>query len=96
MGSVVDVSAQHTVIELAGSRAREVLAKGCSLDLHPRAFGPGRCAQTLLGRAGVIVLPREGEVPTYWVFVRATFADYLAEWLLDARGEYEPTAETCG
>lgn len=88
VGSVVDVSAQQTVIELTGPRAREALAKGCSLDLHPRAFGPGQCAGTLLGRAGVTLLPREGSDPTYWVLVRATFAAYLAEWLLDARREY--------
>lgn len=88
VGSVVDVSAQHTVMEVAGSHAREVLAKGCPLDLHPRAFGPGQCAGTLLGRAGVTLLPREGSDPAYWVLVRATFAGYLAEWLLDARREY--------
>lgn len=86
--SIVDVSAQRTVIEVAGARSRDLLAKGCSLDLHPRAFGPGQCAQTLLARAGVIILPRVAAEPTYWVLVRATFAEYLAEWLLDARAEY--------
>jgi hypothetical protein len=25
-------------------RARDLLAHGCSLDLHQRSFGPGRCA----------------------------------------------------
>ncbi len=88
VASVVDVSAERTVIEVAGPRAREVLAKGCSLDLHPRAFGPGQCAQTLLARTGVILLTREAGEPTFWVFVRSTFADYAAEWLLDARREY--------
>lgn len=90
VASVVDVSAQRTVIEVAGARARELLAKGCSLDLHPRVFGSGQCAQTLLARAGVIVLPRGGPEPVYWVLVRATFAEYLAWWLVDARREYEP------
>ena len=54
-GSVVDLSANRTALEVAAPRARDVLAKGCALDLHPRAFGPGRCAQTLLGRAQVIL-----------------------------------------
>ena len=53
--TAVDVSANRTVLELAGPRAREVLAKGCSLDLHPRAFGPGQCAQTALARTQVIL-----------------------------------------
>jgi sarcosine oxidase, subunit gamma len=90
-GTVVDVSAQRTVIELAGGHARDVLLKGCALDLHPRAFGVGRCAQTLLARSQVVLLPRTDE-PAYWVFVRASFAEYLAEWLLDAAAEYRGVA----
>ena len=85
--SVVDVSAHRTVIELAGADARELLLKGCSLDLHPRAFAAGQCAQSTLARAQVILLARSDE-PAYWVFVRASFAEYLAEWLLDAAAEY--------
>jgi sarcosine oxidase, subunit gamma len=85
--TVVDVAAHRTVIELAGSNARELLMKGCAVDLHPRTFGPGRCAQTTLARAQVVLLARTPE-PAYWVFVRASFAKYVAEWLLDASGEY--------
>ena len=44
LGSVVDLSANRTAVQVAGPRARDVLAKGCALDLHPRAFGMGRCA----------------------------------------------------
>jgi sarcosine oxidase subunit gamma len=84
--AVVDVSGQRTVIELAGPRAREVLMKGCSIDLHPAAFGPGRCARTALARAQVILLPVDHQ--TYWIFVQSSFAAYLAEWLMDAMSEY--------
>jgi sarcosine oxidase subunit gamma len=84
--TVVDVSAQRTIVELSGSAAAEVLARGCALDLHPRAFGPGRCAQTALARAGVILLARAGGA--WWLFVRASFAEYLGEWLLDASAEH--------
>jgi sarcosine oxidase subunit gamma len=82
-GSVVDVSANRTTIRLAGPAARAVLEHGCSIDLHPRAFGPGRCAQTLLARAGVILLAVSAE-PEYRILVRPSFAAYLATWLLDA------------
>ena len=82
-GSVVDVSANRTTIRLAGSGARDVLEHGCSIDLHPRAFGPGQCAQTLVARAGVIVHPISPE-PEYRLLVRPSFASYLASWLLDA------------
>ncbi|MGW0201911.1 sarcosine oxidase subunit gamma family protein, partial [Nonomuraea sp. NPDC003201] len=60
-------------------------AHGCALDLHPRAFGPGRCAQTMLARAQVVLVPREDG---FLVLVRSSFAAYLAEWLLDAAAEY--------
>jgi sarcosine oxidase, subunit gamma len=82
-GSVVDVSANRTVIELSGSAATELLAHGCALDLHPRAFGPGRCAQTMLAKAQVIV-QQTAATPAFYIYVRASFAGYLADWLLDA------------
>ncbi|WP_291418632.1 sarcosine oxidase subunit gamma [Actinophytocola sp.] len=85
--SVVDVSANRTTIELAGPHARDVLEKGMPIDLHPRAFGPGRCAQTLLARAQVILRQLDDE-PTYHVLVRGSFAPYLAAWLVDASKEF--------
>jgi sarcosine oxidase subunit gamma len=87
-GSVVDLSAHRTTVELSGGRARELLAKGCSLDLHPTVFTPGSCAQVLLAQAPVLLVAREGEHPTYWLLVRASFATYVADWLLDACVEY--------
>ncbi|MEV4802260.1 2Fe-2S iron-sulfur cluster-binding protein [Nonomuraea sp. NPDC049421] len=76
----VDVSGQRTVLELAGPAADEVLITGCPIDLHPSAF-PGH-AQTLLGKAPVILERRAPD--TYRIYVRSSFARYLAEWLLDA------------
>lgn len=81
--SVVDVSANRTTIELSGARAREVLAKGCSIDLHPRAFRVDSCAQTLLGKTQVILWQTD-DAPSYRLLVRHSFAGYLADWLLDA------------
>ncbi|MCW2875174.1 sarcosine oxidase subunit gamma family protein [Actinacidiphila oryziradicis] len=88
--AVTDVSAQRTTLLVAGDRARDLLAHGCSLDLHPRAFGPGRCAQTTLARAQVVLVASEEPEPGFWVLVRSSFAGYLAEWLLDAATEYLP------
>jgi sarcosine oxidase subunit gamma len=86
--SVTDVSAQRTTVLVAGASARDLLAHGCSLDLHPRAFGPGRCAQTTLGRTQVVLVAREEPSAGFWVLVRSSFAGYLADWLLDAATEY--------
>ncbi|MFH9980807.1 sarcosine oxidase subunit gamma [Streptomyces sp. NPDC017179] len=85
-GAVVDVSANRTTLELSGPSARQVLEKGCVLDLHPRSFGPGRAVATQVGPVPV-VLWQTGDT-TYRLFPRSSFADYLARWLIDAMSEY--------
>lgn len=86
-GAAVDVSAQRTGVTLRGADARELLALGCALDLRPRSFPPGSCAQTLLGQAGVLLVAVDTGVD---VLVRRSFAGYLAAWLLDAAEEFRP------
>ena len=90
-GSATDVSAQRIGLRLTGARVRDVLAKGCSIDLHPRVFGRGSSAQTLLGQAGVVLLALSGAGDDVVVLVRSSFAGYLADWLLDAALEFTPT-----
>jgi sarcosine oxidase subunit gamma len=85
-GTAVDVSAQRITLRISGPRARAVLVKGCSVDLHPRAFLPGSSAQTTLGQAGVVLLALAPD--DFAVLVRSSFAGYLATWLLDASLEY--------
>jgi sarcosine oxidase subunit gamma len=77
--SVVDVSAARAIVELEGPGRHDLLAGGCPIDLHPRAWGPGRCAQTLYGRAQVLLQELEGRTR---LFVRSSFADYLLDRLL--------------
>ena len=89
-GGAVDLSASRVLFELKGPRARDVLASCCALDLHPRVFGPGQCAQTLLAKAPVL-LSQLDEAPTYRLFVRPSLASYVVSWLIDGiegvRGE---------
>lgn len=85
-GSVVDVSANRSAVVLSGARARATLAKGCSLDLHPRSFRSGLCAQTLLAKTAVILWQTD-EAPTFRILVRTSFAAHLARWLEDATPE---------
>jgi sarcosine oxidase subunit gamma len=87
-GSVVDVSAQRTTVALRGEHARDLLAGGCSVDLHPRMFGRGAAAQTLLGQAGVMLMAIDDTGTHYQIVVRSSFAGYLTAWLLDAATEY--------
>ncbi len=84
-GSVTDVSANRTLLEVRGAEARVRLAHGVAIDLDPRSFGPGRCAQTLLAKAQVIIECRDES--SLILYVRASFATYAADWLLDAVAE---------
>ena len=93
-GSATDVSAQRIGLRLTGARVRDVLAKGCSIDLHPRVFGRGSSAQTMLGQAGVVLLALSDDGDDYVVLVRSSFAGYLADWLLDAALEFTTTHDS--
>ncbi|RBY80618.1 sarcosine oxidase subunit gamma [Geodermatophilus sp. TF02-6] len=90
-GAAVDVSAQRIGLRLTGARVRDVLARGCAIDLHPRVFGRGSSAQTTLGLAGVVLLGLSDTGDDYLLLVRSSFAGYLADWLLDAALEFTPT-----
>ncbi|SEE32340.1 sarcosine oxidase subunit gamma [Streptomyces sp. 2231.1] len=86
--SVTDVSAQRTTLALSGHLLREVLAQGCAVDLDPRVTPVGSCPTTLLAQAPVTLVVRDEVASAVWLLVRASFACYLATWLLDACTEY--------
>ncbi len=85
-GQVVDLSANQTTLELSGPSARATLEKGCPMDLHPREFPVGRAVSTTLGPVQVL-LWRTGE-QQWRIMPRASFAQYTAQWLLDAMIEF--------
>ena len=85
--SVTDLSGGYTTISLSGPRARDVLAKGCPIDLHPAAFRPGDCAQTLVAKAGSMIRCVD-DSPSFELIIRRSLAEYAALWLLDAALEY--------
>jgi len=85
--SVTDVSSGQTVISITGANARALIEKGCPIDLHPREFKSGDCAQTRLAKVGVLISAVD-DTPMYHLVVRRSFSDYLGLWLLDAAAEF--------
>jgi sarcosine oxidase, subunit gamma len=85
--AVADVSHAYAGLRLIGSAAREVLARGCPLDLHPTIFPPSACAQTLLAQANVLLRLLDDR-PAFEIWVRNSFARYLCAWLIDAMAEF--------
>ena len=84
-GSIVDVSANRTVLEIRGAKARDLLAHCVPVDLDARSFGSNRCAQTLLAKAQVIIECHDLSV--FQLYARTSFATYVADWLLDAAAD---------
>ena len=90
--AVFDVSDSRITLSLSGVNARDVLKKGCGLDLHPDVFGPGQCAQSTLALAHVLMHQtaedKKTGAATYRLFIHRSFAEYTWAWLEDAAGEY--------
>ncbi|MEP7384236.1 MAG: sarcosine oxidase subunit gamma family protein [Gemmatimonadota bacterium] len=82
-GAVVDISASRVILELSGARARDVLASCCPLDLHPRVFTEGHCAQSVIGKAPIL-LQLVDRTPRWRIVVRPSLAAYVTSWLTDA------------
>ena len=85
--AITDVTEGRMVIGLAGRNARDILIKGCPLDLHASQFKPGDCAQSALAKT-VIILHQTTDAPAYDIYVERSMADYLWRWLEDAALEY--------
>ena len=85
--AVTDVSHSRTILALSGPDAHAVLAKGCPLDLHPRVFGPGRCAQSRLAKCQVL-LHQSSAAPAFEIYMHRSFAHYAWTWLEDAGREF--------
>ena len=90
--AVTEIGEGWTQIEVSGPRARSLLAKGCPLDVHPRAFAAGEVKQSLLSKADAVyrlVSDENGETgAVFEITVRRSFAVYAWHWLADAAEEY--------
>lgn len=83
-----DVSESRAIITVKGAKARDVLMRGVSLDLHPTAFTPGQCAQTGLSRCNVL-LHLVDDSPRFEIYVLKSFSDYLWRWLEQIAGDFD-------
>lgn len=85
---IVNVSSNRTLIDVSGPDARGVLEKGCPADLHPRACSDGTAIVTSLARVPVLLW--KVSAGHFRVLPRASLAQYIALWLLDAAREFAP------
>jgi sarcosine oxidase subunit gamma len=78
LAAAVDVSSALSVFLLSGVPVREVLARGCRLDLHPREFRPGMAASTIMAQVPVILAALPGGM---LLLSPSSTAQHLREWL---------------
>ncbi len=90
--ALVPVSHRFVAITVDGPHAADLLAAGCPLDLHPRAFGPGAVTRTLLGKAEII-LHRPEVGGGFRLYLARSFVPYLWAWLAAAAREFGGLAE---
>jgi len=85
---LVDVTDQHTVIELAGPGTRDLLSRLTTLDLHPRHFRAGQVAGSLFGQVQAVLLQVSADDadggPAFRLVVRWSHATYMYDLLLEA------------
>ena len=80
--AVTNVTDSLCALSLRRPAVREVLARGCALDLHPSKFTAGDCAQSMLAHAAVTLIANDET--GFTLICRTSFAPYVADWLMDA------------
>ncbi len=80
-GAVTDLSAARRAWRVTDPRAREWLAAGCRLDLHPHVFPPGRAAVTLIAQVPVMIVA----LSDGWLLMApSSMAEHVGTWLSHA------------
>jgi methylglutamate dehydrogenase subunit D len=87
LASVCEQSDSRIVIEVAGPRVRDVLAKGLPIDLHPERFGTGDVALTVVGHIGV-QLRQTTAAPSYRLAVARSYFGSFWHWLASSAAEF--------
>jgi methylglutamate dehydrogenase subunit D len=84
-GVVTDLTHGRSVLRIEGDGAAAILGKCVAVDLDLAAFPPGRVAQTAIHHIDVVL--HRSDVSSFDLWALRSFAESLAEWLLDAGAE---------
>lgn len=87
IAAVSDQTDARAVLRLRGARVRDVLAKGCPVDLHPRAFRRGDTFITAIGGIGVQVWWTDVDDAFHLAVPRSMVGSFWS-WLLPSAQEF--------
>ena len=88
-GFIMPRQESHACFSISGSRAPEMFAKLCAIDLRTEKFDNKKITQTSLARLGAIIIRNDlNTLINYLVLVESASAEYCWDCLLDAMQEF--------
>jgi methylglutamate dehydrogenase subunit D len=92
LAAVSDQSDGRAALRLSGPHVRDMLAKGCMIDLHPSAFPSGAVAMTSVAHINVHLWrvdeqPRDGNA-VFDILVPRSMASSFWSWATASAAEY--------
>jgi heterotetrameric sarcosine oxidase gamma subunit len=92
LAALSDQSDARAALRLSGPNVRDMLAKGCMIDLHPSAFPPGAAAMTSIAHMNVHLWrlddqPRDGNA-VFDILVARSMAGSFWSWASASSAEY--------
>jgi methylglutamate dehydrogenase subunit D len=87
LAAVSDQSDARAILRVGGAHVRDALAKGCTVDLHPRAFRTGDVAVTSIAHIGV-QLWQDSDAPTFCIACFRSLAASFWSWLSSSGAEF--------
>ena len=87
LAAMTDQGDGRVILEVAGPRARDALAKGIAIDLDTIAFKVGDAAQTSAAHIGLQVALIDA-APTFEIISARSTAESLWSWLVASAAEY--------
>lgn len=90
LAAVTDQTDGRVLLRVAGPKVRDMLAKGCMLDVHPAVFGVGVTAVTQVALLTLQITrqPDADDVAVFDLAVMRSFATSLWHWLESSAAEY--------
>jgi sarcosine oxidase subunit gamma len=85
--ALVELTHAFIALEVLGSASRDLLSKGCGVDLHPRNFAPRQCTRTRFAQIPMIIECTDES--RFELSVARSYLSYLRSWLADAAREFQ-------
>ena len=84
--ALTNISDSQEIFCLSGHYVRDLLSKGCPIDLHINSFNKGMSAQTILEKVDVLLFCNDKN--SISITFKRSYYDYVSSWIKDAATEF--------